>query len=212
MNSIEDIFSELKTYLATLSSADKISAINRLKYFLHTESPFHQEPVDCVIWIKRDSLETNNYNPNVMSSKEKKLLEVSLERDGFTQPIVVLPAGAHSDDKIKWQIIDGYHRYISSGHTKLNERLNGYIPISIMTFDDLKKQMASTIRHNRARGQHTVAAMSEIVCDLYQLGWDDKKIAQELGMQPDEVLRLKQISGLSALFKDSRYTEAWSVE
>ena len=203
---IETIISVLKEYLAKLNDEQKIEALNKIKISLHQISPFKNEPTDCVLWIKQQQVIANDYNPNVMSPTEKRLLETSLVKDGYTQPVVVLPIQQSKNKPSQWQVVDGYHRYLLSKKNSLNKRINGYLPITIAD------QMAATIRHNRARGQHQVAAMSDIVRDLSRLGWNDQKIGDELGMSQDEVLRLKQISGLAELFSEHDFSEAWTVK
>ncbi|HCT3784713.1 TPA: ParB-like nuclease domain-containing protein [Proteus mirabilis] len=211
---IETIISVLKEYLAKLNDEQKIEAINKIKISLHQISPFKNEPTDCVLWIKQQQVIANDYNPNVMSPTEKRLLETSLVKDGYTQPVVVLPIQQSKNKPSQWQVVDGYHRYLLSKKNSLNRRINGYLPITILDVEShtMADQMAATIRHNRARGQHQVAAMSDIVRDLSRLGWNDQKIGDELGMSQDEVLRLKQISGLAELFSEHDFSEAWTVK
>ncbi|MDC9753814.1 IbrB-like domain-containing protein [Proteus mirabilis] len=211
---IETIISVLKEYLAKLNDEQKIEALNKIKISLHQISPFKNEPTDCVLWIKQQQVIANDYNPNVMSPTEKRLLETSLVKDGYTQPVVVLPIQQSKNKPSQWQVVDGYHRYLLSKKNSLNKRINGYLPITILDVEShtMADQMAATIRHNRARGQHQVAAMSDIVRDLSRLGWNDQKIGDELGMSQDEVLRLKQISGLAELFSEHDLSEAWTVK
>ena len=211
---IETIISVLKDYLVKLNNEQKIEALNKIKLSLHQISPFKNEPIDCVLWIKRQQIIANDYNPNVMSPTEKRLLETSLVKDGYTQPVVVLPIQQSKNKPSQWQVVDGYHRYLLSKKNSLNKRINGYLPITVLDVEShtMADQMAATIRHNRARGQHQVAAMSDIVRDLSRLGWNDQKIGDELGMSQDEVLRLKQISGLAELFSEHDFSEAWTVK
>ncbi|HCU0055269.1 IbrB-like domain-containing protein [Proteus mirabilis] len=211
---IETIISVLKEYLAKLNDEQKIEALNKIKISLHQISPFKNEPTDCVLWIKQQQVIANDYNPNVMSPTEKRLLETSLVKNGYTQPVVVLPIQQSKNKPSQWQVVDGYHRYLLSKKNSLNKRINGYLPITILDVEShtMADQMAATIRHNRARGQHQVAAMSDIVRDLSRLGWNDQKIGDELGMSQDEVLRLKQISGLAELFSENDFSEAWTVK
>ena len=211
---IETIISVLKEYLAKLNDEQKIEALNKIKISLHQISPFKNEPTDCVLWIKQQQVIANDYNPNVMSPTEKRLLETSLVKDGYTHPVVVLPIQQSKNKPSQWQVVDGYHRYLLSKKNSLNKRINGYLPITILDVEShtMADQMAATIRHNRARGQHQVAAMSDIVRDLSRLGWNDQKIGDELGMSQDEVLRLKQISGLAELFSEHDFSEAWTVK
>ncbi|HCU0230867.1 TPA: ParB-like nuclease domain-containing protein [Proteus mirabilis] len=211
---IETVLSVLKDYLVKLNNEQKIEALNKIKLSLHQISPFNNEPIDCVLWIKRQQIIANDYNPNVMSPTEKRLLETSLVKDGYTQPVVVLPIQQSKNKPSQWQVVDGYHRYLLSKKNSLNKRINGYLPITVLDVEShtMADQMAATIRHNRARGQHQVAAMSDIVRDLSRLGWNDQKIGDELGMSQDEVLRLKQISGLAELFSEHDFSEAWTIK
>ena len=211
---IETVLSVLNDYLVKLNNEQKIEALNKIKLSLHQISPFKNEPIDCVLWIKRQQIIANDYNPNVMSPTEKRLLETSLVKDGYTQPVVVLPIQQSKNKPSQWQVVDGYHRYLLSKKNSLNKRINGYLPITVLDVEShtMADQMAATIRHNRARGQHQVAAMSDIVRDLSRLGWNDQKIGDELGMSQDEVLRLKQISGLAELFSEHDFSEAWTVK
>ncbi len=211
---IETVLSVLKDYLVKLNNEQKIEALNKIKLSLHQISPFKNEPIDCVLWIKRQQIIANDYNPNVMSPTEKRLLETSLVKDGYTQPVVVLPIQQSKNKPSQWQVVDGYHRYLLSKKNSLNKRINGYLPITVLDVEShtMADQMAATIRHNRARGQHQVAAMSDIVRDLSRLGWNDQKIGDELGMSQDEVLCLKQISGLAELFSEHDFSEAWTIK
>ena len=134
----------------------------------------------------------------------------SLETNGFTQPIVVLKEGREHDS-----IVDGFHRHeLASGKATLKKRLKGYIPVTCLESSSAKRDslLVATIRHNRARGRHQIHAMSEIVQELAHLGWSDTKIGKELGMDSDEVLRLKQINGLVEMFGDRQFSQAWTVK
>ncbi|THD52653.1 hypothetical protein ERD95_07235 [Enterobacteriaceae bacterium ML5] len=187
----------------------KVQAINELKTLIHQYSPFSQEPVDCVLWVRAESVTANDYNPNVMAGAEKKLLERSIEKDGFTQPIVA----ARQEEKNR--VVDGFHRQaVGKSSGRIRDRLQGYLPVTYVnsTRQGQRDCIAATIRHNRARGKHQIPAMSDIVRDLCRLGWDDTQIGTELGMEADEVLRLKQISGLKELFAGEAFSQAWTVE
>lgn len=187
----------------------KIKVINELRILIHERSPFHMEPVDCVLWVKAETVEANDYNPNVMSRVEVNLLERSIEKDGFTQPVVTF---CQSE---KHLVVDGFHRQIiAKTSSTVSERLCGYIPVTHIntTQRGLRERIAATIRHNRARGKHQITGMSDIVGELSKLGWDDAHIGAELGMDPDEVLRLKQITGLAELFAHEEFSLAWTVD
>ena len=206
----QQLINEMKNYLQSLSEDKRIEAINAFRQAIHENSPFREQPVDCVLWIKQDEITANDYNPNNVAPPEKRLLCKSLEMDGFTQPIVVTESEARH-----YEIVDGFHRHeIGSNRAVLKRQLKGYLPVTCLRKERQKKfdRIAATIRHNRARGRHQITAMSDIVRELVQLGWDDERISQELGMDSDEVLRLKQINGLLELFADRRYSEAWTVK
>ena len=131
----------------------------------------------------------------------------SLEADGFTQPIVVVHSTAE-----EYEIVDGFHRHeLGKAKASLRPRLKGYLPVACLE-RERHERMAATIRHNRARGRHQIHAMSEIVRELSQLGWSEERIGKDLGMDSDEVLRLKQINGLQELFADRRFSKAWTVK
>lgn len=158
-------------------------------------------PVSMVQWVASELVQANDYNPNSVAPPEMDLLELSIKNDGFTQPIVVWER-----DGI-YEVIDGFHRHIvGKNRLKLS-----HLPIVVINHDRTDKgdRIASTIRHNRARGKHKVDAMSDIVIDLSRRNWSDEKISKELGMEPDEVLRLKQITGLAEMFADAKFSEAW---
>lgn len=204
------LINELTHYLQSLPEEKQIEAINAFRQAIHEKSPFREQPIDCVLWIKQDDIIANDYNPNNVAPPERRLLCKSLELDGFTQPIVVM-----ENDPARYEIIDGFHRHeIGSSRAALKRQLKGYLPVTCLRKGRQERldRMAATIRHNRARGRHQIAAMSDIVRELAQLGWSDEKVGKELGMDSDEVLRLKQINGLLELFADRRYSEAWTVK
>lgn len=204
----QKIAEALSCYLSSLSNPERIEVINFFRQLMHKYSPFNNQPIDCVLWVKEASLVVNSYNPNNVAPQEKKLLLKSLETDGFTQPLVV------SANFQGYEIVDGFHRYdLVRNKSVILEQLSGYLPVTCLRDDKqcLLDRMASTIRHNRARGRHRVNAMSEIIRELSLSGWSNEKIGCELGMDSDEVLRLKQINGLIELFADRTYSESWTV-
>lgn len=195
--------------IARLPEDEAVSVLNEIKLALHAVSPHRDEPVDCVLWVKADKVHANNYNPNAVAPPEMKLLEISIDQDGYTQPIVSFP---ESDE---YTVVDGFHRHRIGKESKIvRERVKGYLPITAIRPDreGYEDRVAATIRHNRARGKHQVQAMSEIVQELSRRNWTDAKISRELGMDPDEVLRLKQISGLAEMFADREFSEAWEIK
>lgn len=195
--------------IEAMSLDEKIETINRLKLDLKRISPFAVEPVDCVQWVKEELVIANDYNPNSVAPPEMELLHTSIQEDGYTQPIVV-----YQHDGI-YEVVDGFHRNrVGKEYGDIRERIHGYLPVTIINDDRHEKadRIASTIRHNRARGKHKVEAMSDIVIELKRRNWSDKKIGKELGMDPDEVLRLTQITGLAEMFSDKEFNEAWEVD
>lgn len=197
---------ELIAEISVLPEKEKISAINECKQELHEISPFKAEPTDCVIWVPEEQIEGNDYNPNSVAPPEMKLLELSIGEDGYTQPIVAWGKNGY------YEVVDGFHRNrVGKECKEIKERIHGYLPITLINHgrEDKGDRIAATIRHNRARGKHQVGAMSDIVLELSRRNWSDEKIGRELGMEPDEVLRLKQITGLAELFGDKEFSEAW---
>jgi len=190
---------------------EKVEAINFIREQLHKISPFKNEPVDFVKWVKNTTVGANDYNPNSVAPPEMELLRHSIASDGYTQPIVTWQ---HSN-LVENEVIDGFHRHrVGKECQDIKERIHGYLPIVAVSEDREGKndRIASTIRHNRARGKHKVEAMADIVLDLKKRNWSDKKISKELGMDQDEVLRLSQITGLLEAFSDSEFSEAWEAE
>lgn len=162
-------------------------------------------PVYNVIPVPIEKIVPNSYNPNSVAPPEMKLLYESIREDGYTMPIVCY----HSQADDTYVIVDGFHRYrIMLEHKDIYEREQGMLPVSIIN-KSIDHRMASTIRHNRARGSHNVDLMSNIIKELHDIGRSDAWIAKHLGMDRDEILRLKQITGLTALFKEADFGRAW---
>jgi len=192
--------------LDTFPLEERVTILNRIRIALHEHSPFREEPVDCVMWVKNDRVEGNEYNPNKVAPPEMRLLEISIHEDGYTQPIVAHPV------EEGYEVVDGFHRKrIGKECPKIRERVQGYLPITLLRKEreNTKDRMAATIRHNRARGVHGVMPMIDVVATLLRQGWTDEEVARELGMDAEEVLRFKQNSGLPELFGDSEYSKAW---
>lgn len=167
-----------------------------------------KSPVYNVLSIPVEKIQANAYNPNSVASPEMKLLYESILNDGYTMPIVCY----YLPEIDKYEIVDGFHRYtIIKKHKDIFDREQGRLPIVVID-KDISNRMASTIRHNRARGSHSVDLMSNIVAELLEMGKSDKWIAKHLGMDPDELLRLKQITGLASLFKDKEFSKSWEVD
>lgn len=203
INEIKELY--LNT-IKKLSIDDQITAINEIREFIHQNSPFKNEPVDYVKWVRNENVVANDYNPNKVAPPEMQLLEVSIDNDGYTQPIVTFP------NKDSNEVVDGFHRSrVGKESQVIKNRVLGYLPVVSIRKEKQSKQerIASTIRHNRARGKHQVSAMSEIVIELKNRNWSNDRIARELGMDKDEILRLCQISGIENLFKDKDFSKAW---
>ncbi len=206
--SLIEQFQALCSQIEQLPEDEAIDVINEAKKALHAVSPLRDEPVDCVLWVKADMVEANDYNPNKVAPPEMKLLERSITSDGYTQPIVTFPENG------VYTVVDGFHRHrVGKESKKVHKRVRGYLPVTLIrpAREGYSDRVAATIRHNRARGKHQVQAMSEIIQDLARRNHSDEWISRELGMDADEVLRLKQISGLAEMFADREFSEAWQV-
>ena len=165
-------------------------------------------PVNDIQWVPLDKVEPNDYNPNSVAEQEMALLRTSILHDGYTQPVVV----CYHPERDKYEIIDGFHRYwVVRTYQDIYDWTGGHCPVAVV-HSDKNQRMASTIRHNRARGKHSVNGMSNLVFTMLQNGWADEDICNQLGMEPEELLRLKHITGFSKLFKDHTYNRAWKTE
>jgi ParB-like chromosome segregation protein Spo0J len=205
---MDKLKSEILTSIENLDLDGKINFINELREFIHLNSPFKNEPVDYVKWVLAESVVANDYNPNKVAPPEMELLEVSIMNDGYTQPVVTYPNNG------KIEVVDGFHRTRVSKESKVvRQRVMGYTPTVIIRKEQSSKndRIASTIRHNRARGKHQVDAMSEIVLELKNRNWKNERIAKELGMDEEEILRLCQITGLQDIFKDDDFSKSWEA-
>ena len=167
-----------------------------------------KSPVYSVRPVPIEKVLPNTYNPNAVAPPEMRLLYESIKEDGYTMPVVCY----YDSENDKYVIVDGFHRYrVMLEHKDIYEREGGMLPVSVID-KPLDHRMASTIRHNRARGSHNVDLMSNIISQLHTLGRSDAWISKRLGMDKDEILRLKQITGLAALFKDVKFGQAWVPE
>lgn len=206
MGTVSEHVSGLIAELSALPDPERIEAINEVRAALHEISPLREHPVDFVRWVRADLVCGNEYNPNTVAPPEMKLLNHSVRANGFTMPIV----GHETIDGMI--IVDGFHRSrVGKEDAEIRESVRGYLPVTKIRAErsDEAARIAATVEHNRARGEHKVEAMSEVVRMLVQAGWRDDKIGEELGMCDDEVRRLKQITGLAELFKHREYSEAW---
>ena len=162
-------------------------------------------PVYNVKAVPLEKIRANSYNPNAVAPPEMKLLEISIWEDGYTMPIVCY----HLPDEDAYEIVDGFHRYtIMQKSKRIFDREKGLLPVVVIE-KDLSNRMASTIRHNRARGSHDVDLMVNIVSELTKAGMGDAWIMKHIGMDADEILRLKQLSGLAELFKNKEFSTSW---
>ena len=207
----DKLIDEICSILDDMCLHERVNALNKVRFALHQKSPFKTEPVDFVRWTLNTNVHANDYNPNSVAPPEMELLRLSIEADGYTQPIVAMrDSGTELNE-----VVDGFHRHrVGKECETVRKRIHGYLPIVNINESRVDKsdRMASTIRHNRARGKHQVEAMSDIVVELKRRNWSDEKIAKNLGMDADEVLRLAQITGLADAFKDHRFSEAWEVD
>lgn len=207
---MKELISTIQTLITNAPSIDeKTIIINQLRKAIHDVSPFAKNPVDCVLWVRGDEVSANDYNPNSVAPPEMKLLEVSIVNDGYTQPIV-----AWKNESI-YEVINGFHRNrVGKESSEVQNLIYGFLPLSIVNDERLDRgdRIASTIRHNRARGKHKVESMSDIVVELKNRNWKNARIARELGMDEDEILRLCQITGLSGLFSDQEFSKSWDIE
>lgn len=187
---------------------ERVDLLNELRRVLAEFSPFSAEPVDLVEWVRQDDVKANDYNPNTVAPPEMELLRVSIVADGYTQPIVASQEGDHR------VVVDGFHRNrVAREYPEVGARVQGYLPVVQIRAEqtDRGARIASTIRHNRARGKHRVNAMSDIVVELKSRNWTDERVGRELGMEPDEVLRLCQVAGLAELFADEDFSASWDA-
>lgn len=165
----------------------------------------YSSPVYNIKRVPIDKIQANSYNPNHVANPEMKLLYQSIKEDGYTMPIVCY----YLENEDKYEIVDGFHRYTTmKDHKDIYDREGGCLPVSVID-KPISDRMASTIRHNRARGSHDIGLMTNIISDLVDSGMSDAWIMKNIGMDADELLRLKQVSGLASLFKNKEFTNAW---
>jgi ParB-like chromosome segregation protein Spo0J len=209
LESIVEQAKQVFLQLGVLDLDSQVEATNAIKVLLHEASPMRNEPVDCVLWVKCERVIANDYNPNSVAPPEMKLLERSIDADGYTQPIVSWPRDG------AYEVVDGFHRNrVGKESPVVRKRVHGYLPLTVIRAEqqDKSDRMASTIRHNRARGKHKVESMSDIVIELKRRNWSDERISRDLGMDQDEILRLCQITGLAEMFSDKHFSKSWDVE
>jgi ParB-like chromosome segregation protein Spo0J len=191
----------------SISFEEKIAIYNRITQQLY-EFIGLEHPVLNTQLIPMDKIEGNDYNPNKVAPPEMKLLELSIRKDGLTMPIVV--ATEKKDNN--WIVVDGFHRTtVCKNIPDIKESLKGYLPVSYLN-KTIESRVASTVRHNMARGTHQVELSAKLVAFLKRNDWTNYRIGEELGMDPDEVLRLKQITGLAEAFQDKEFSRSWETK
>lgn len=165
-------------------------------------------PIDAVLWVPLEKVRANDYNPNRVAPVELQLLYVSIKADGYTQPVVTI----YNDADDMYEIVDGFHRYRTMlEHDDIRESTGGRLPIVVIDKSP-NDRMASTVRHNRARGKHGVTDMGQLVYQMLSGGWTEEEVCKELGMSADEVLRLKHVTGVSKLAEGAEYKRAWETK
>ena len=194
----------IKDEIKGFSDQEKIDYLEDLKIELQEMHPI-QQPVGQVMWVDIDRVQANDYNPNSVAGAEMKLLYTSIKHDGYTQPVVTI----YDEELDKFVIVDGFHRYFTcKSNQDIRDRNHGRLPIVVIE-KDINERMAATVRHNRARGSHSVDGMANMVFSMLEQGWKDADICNHLGMEPEELLRLKHITGFSKLFENTEYKKAW---
>lgn len=168
----------------------------------------YKSPVYNVIAVPIDKITANDYNPNSVAPPEMELLEMSIWEDGYTQPVVTV----YDKENDMYVVIDGFHRFLTLKNSKrIQDREGGFLPCVVLD-KEMSDRMASTIRHNRARGSHNLELMSTIVSELVEMGKGDRWICKHIGMSLDELLRMKQITGLASLFQNKEFSDSWDAE
>ncbi len=182
--------------------------IEDIRALLHEHSPQKAQPVDLVRWVPIEKVLPNDYNPNSVARIEMGLLYTSIKHDGYTQPVVTV----YDPVTDRYTIVDGFHRYfVMKTNKDIYASTGGLLPVVVID-KPINDRMASTVRHNRARGKHSVQGMSSMVFKMLQNGWADDAICNELGMSPEELIRMKHITGFSKLFADTKYNRAWVTD
>jgi hypothetical protein len=206
---VNNLLKELVKELNQLSIEDKIDQLNIVRETLHKEvSPFVNEPVDFVKWVKVENTCPNNYNPNHVAKPEMDLLYTSIKNNGVGFPLMT---GNVREDS-KHTIVDGFHRHLTiSNRSDIRQRLLGYAPIAILDLSE-EKLIAATVEFNRARGKHQVELMANLVKLLIDKKLSNNEIANYLGMQPEELLRLKQVKGIAEILANKEYSKSWEVK
>lgn len=199
---LEALFSECA------SPKEQIELQQEISQWIFERSPLREQPIANIRWVPVEQVEANDYNPNSVAKTEMGLLYTSIKHDGYTQPVVTI----FDETKGKYVIIDGFHRYTTMRmNADIRKWCKGLLPIVVLD-KQINDRMASTVRHNRARGKHSVAGMGNMVLEMLENGWTDAQICAELGMEADELVRLKHVTGFSKLFEDVEYRKEWNMK
>lgn len=224
-NKIESLTEQLCQELNQIDDLEsKVDTLNKIRYQIHQHSPFKKHPIDYVEWVKNGEVFANDYNPNAVAPPEMELLHVSMKEDGVTQPIVANKESVtkkllkelnvlETVFKSIWVIIDGFHRNrVGKEKEDIRTALFGYLPLVQIRKENRArgKRMASTVRHNRARGKHGIKSMMQMVTEFVQMGWEDNAIMKHLGMAKEELFRFKQASGLISSFLKRKFSKSWT--
>ena len=202
--SLQETINNLRAVLEEPGLTER-EIVARMRAELAALSPFKDQPVDSVQWVPLELVDPNDYNPNAVARIEMGLLRTSIHHDGYTQPVVTV----FNEETGRYVIVDGFHRYfVLKTDPEINARTRGMLPVVVLR-KGINDRMASTVRHNRARGKHSVSGMSSMVFQMLENGWTEEAICNELGMSPEELVRLKHITGFSRLFEDAEYRKSW---
>lgn len=190
------------------AAPDKAAYLQQLRDAIHELSPTKAMPVDNIRWVPIERVHANDYNPNSVAKNEMRLLYTSILHDGYTQPVVTV----YDPESDRYVIVDGFHRYTTMRlNADIRERTGGLLPIVVID-KPINDRMASTVRHNRARGKHSVTGMASMVFAMLENGWSDEAICAELGLEADELIRLKHVTGFSKLFDNVEYRRSWETK
>ncbi len=201
-STLESLFSDCD------NAREKIDRQQEISQWIFDRSPLSEQPIANIRWVPVEQVEANDYNPNSVAKTEMGLLYTSIKHDGYTQPVVTI----YDEAKDKYVIIDGFHRFTTMRmNADIKKWCKGFLPIVVLD-KQINDRMASTVRHNRARGKHSVAGMGNMVLEMLDNGWSDAEICAELGMEADELVRLKHVTGFSKLFEDVEYKKAWEMK
>lgn len=198
---------EIRDIFARTDIDTQAEFLNEFRAELSKLSPQSAMPVDVVRWIPVEDVEANDYNPNSVAPNEMRLLHTSISHDGYTQPVVAI----YDAERRKYVIVDGFHRFSTCKlHDDIRAMTNGRVPVVVID-KSINDRMASTVRHNRARGKHSVDGMADMVFAMLDQGWTDADICNEVGLEPEELTRLKHVTGFSKLFENAEYRRAWTT-